>query len=73
MKQILLVLYISMLANFNLLAGDSTLIDLSGRWFWEGRGINTNNDGNGKSFIISGKTYQKRETLTKKQLFIIQK
>ncbi len=51
MKQMLLVLYISFLANVNLLAGDSTSIDLSGRWFWEGRGINTNNDGNGRIVI----------------------
>jgi hypothetical protein len=67
MKQILLVLYISILADFNLLASDSTLIGLSGRWFWEGRGMeNPNCDGNGKSFIISGRAYQKREILTKK-------
>ena len=51
MKQILLVLCISTLANVNLLTGDSTPIDLSGRWFWEGRGINTNNDGNGRIVI----------------------
>ncbi|MFY0652444.1 MAG: nuclear transport factor 2 family protein [Cyclobacteriaceae bacterium] len=51
MKHILIVLFISILANFNLLAGDSTLIDLSGRWFWEGRGINTNNNGNGRIVI----------------------
>jgi len=46
MRSILLVIIcLGIFTNTNLLAGDPPPIDLSGRWFWEGRGIDTNNDG----------------------------
>ena len=52
MRSILLVIIcIGIFTNTNLLAGEPSSIDLIGRWFWEGRGINTNNDGNGRIVI----------------------
>jgi len=52
MRSILLVIIcIGIFTNTNLLAGDPPPRDLSGRWFWEGRGINANNDGNGRIVI----------------------
>ena len=46
-----LFLFLSAFACASLLANEPSSIDLSGRWFWEGRGINTNNDGNGRIVI----------------------
>ena len=50
-NRLLIILCLSTFADVSLLAGEPSSVDLSGRWFWEGRGINTNNDGNGRIVI----------------------